>query len=305
METAAHPTNLSENPTKFTKKKTNGISLWAFLLSIFIYISIFYTFNLSPMNLLRSTKFWFFISNTLILIIAADFTVFFSSRKSDFYQETACFSPSFEAYMQRRNSVEKNNTQEKVVREITPPEEIKCVIFHSRNEHEVVAKEMGTDEHEVVVAKEMGTVTKNDSEKRYECESFQGANSNILQVKAQSPVQHEAKKREAKRSNSEVGILLEENEEEKRNNNGLQRKSASFRFHDRDLQRDFSYSIPKKQIASAALHLPQQTKHLPPSIFLLAVHTIATAFAPHRSLRCHRSQAPSPLTFGLQSPSRR
>nr|GLL30169.1 serine carboxypeptidase-like 11 isoform X2 [Ipomoea trifida] len=149
------------------------------------------------MNLLRSTKFWFFISNTLILIIAADFTVFFSSRKSDFYQETACFSPSFEAYMQRRNSVEKNNTQQKVVLEITPPEEIKCVIFHSRNEHEVVAKEMGTvtkndsekpaarNEHEVV-AKEMGTVTKKESsEKRYE-----------------------AKKREAKRSNSEVSVAM-------------------------------------------------------------------------------------------------
>ncbi|XP_031129671.1 uncharacterized protein LOC116031570 [Ipomoea triloba] len=254
METAAHPTNLSENPTKFTKKKTNGISLWAFLLSIFIYISIFYTFNLSPVNLLRSTKFWFFISNTLILIIAADFTVFFSSRKSDFYQETASFSPSFEAYMQRRNSVEKNNTQEKVVLEITPPEEIKCVIFHSRNEHEVVAKEMGTDEHEVVakemgtddhevvVAKEMGTVTKNDSENCYECKSFQGANSNSLQVKAQNPVQHEAKKREAKRSNSEVGILLEENEEEeKRNNNGLQR-SLSEKYNLKNVEENNEFS---------------------------------------------------------------
>ncbi|XP_019171004.1 PREDICTED: uncharacterized protein LOC109166516 [Ipomoea nil] len=230
METAAaHPTNLSENPTKFRKKhqKSNGISFWAFLLSIFIYISIFYTFKLSPMNLLRSTKFWFFISNTLILIIAADFSVFFSSRKSDdFYQDylktagpkTACFSPSFEGHMQRRNSVEKNNTQEKVVPEITPPEEIKCVISHAAARNE---------EHEVV-AKEMGTVTNNDSEKCYDCESFRGA------------------KKEAKRgrSNSEVGIVLEENEEEeeeKRNNNGLQR-SQSEKYNLKNVEENNEFS---------------------------------------------------------------
>ncbi|KAJ0083108.1 hypothetical protein Patl1_11110 [Pistacia atlantica] len=48
---------------------------------------MFYFFNLSPS--LNNSKFWFFISNTLILIIAADYGVFFSSGrgKYDVYEE--------------------------------------------------------------------------------------------------------------------------------------------------------------------------------------------------------------------------
>ncbi|XP_057471152.1 uncharacterized protein LOC130759981 [Actinidia eriantha] len=77
-------------PKKFQSysQKGNGVSFWAFLFSIFIYISIFYTFNLSPSSLLNTNKFWFFITNTLILIIAADFSAFSSSRKqADLYEE--------------------------------------------------------------------------------------------------------------------------------------------------------------------------------------------------------------------------
>ncbi|CAK9162327.1 unnamed protein product [Ilex paraguariensis] len=68
-------------------QKTNGISFWAFVLSIVFYISIFYIFNLSPCSLLNTTKFWFFISNTLILIIAADFGAFTFSRQNDLHEE--------------------------------------------------------------------------------------------------------------------------------------------------------------------------------------------------------------------------
>ncbi|XP_057949153.1 uncharacterized protein LOC131144488 [Malania oleifera] len=67
-------------------QKANGISFWAFFLSIFIYISVFYAFNLSPNTLFHSPKFWFFISNTLTLIIAADSGAFSSSKeKEDYY----------------------------------------------------------------------------------------------------------------------------------------------------------------------------------------------------------------------------
>ncbi|KAL0321373.1 UNVERIFIED_CONTAM: hypothetical protein Sradi_5398800 [Sesamum radiatum] len=87
--------NFSDNSLNFEKfkknpknKYSNLKSLWAFLLSIFIYVSVFYIFDLSPSALFFTTKFWFFISNTLILIIAADFGAFSSSKDDDvFYEE--------------------------------------------------------------------------------------------------------------------------------------------------------------------------------------------------------------------------
>ncbi|KAK8664559.1 hypothetical protein V6N13_084343 [Hibiscus sabdariffa] len=59
-------------------------------MSIFIYISICYDiFNLSSSTLLTNSNFWFIISNTLILIIAADYAAFSTSkrRKRDLYDE--------------------------------------------------------------------------------------------------------------------------------------------------------------------------------------------------------------------------
>lgn len=81
------PTVLHINSQEYSDHKPyeiKGISLWAFLFFMFMYISIFYIFNLSPSYVFSTTKFWFFISNTLILIIAADFGAFSSSRKDDF-----------------------------------------------------------------------------------------------------------------------------------------------------------------------------------------------------------------------------
>ncbi|XP_041025299.1 uncharacterized protein LOC121265678 [Juglans microcarpa x Juglans regia] len=62
-------------------QKAKGMSFFAFLLSTFVYISVFYIFNLSPSTLFNTTKFWFFITNTLILIIAADYGAFSSSKE--------------------------------------------------------------------------------------------------------------------------------------------------------------------------------------------------------------------------------
>lgn len=69
------------------------MSFFAFLFSIVFYISIFYIFSLSPSTLLGNTKFWFVISNTLILIIAADYGAFSSSQQDDhLYEEYALHS---------------------------------------------------------------------------------------------------------------------------------------------------------------------------------------------------------------------
>ncbi|KAE8656183.1 putative Serine-threonine protein kinase, plant-type [Hibiscus syriacus] len=85
--------NVMENPAKSQKSKTyqkakGMVAPFAFLFSIVVYASIFYVFSFSPSTLFNDNKFWFVISNTLILIIAADYGAFSSSKdqKRDFYE---------------------------------------------------------------------------------------------------------------------------------------------------------------------------------------------------------------------------
>ncbi|XP_050876077.1 uncharacterized protein LOC127079747 [Lathyrus oleraceus] len=61
--------------------KAKNLSFFASIFSLFIYISIFYIFNLSPSTLLNNNIFWFIMSNTLILIIAIDYEAFSSSKQ--------------------------------------------------------------------------------------------------------------------------------------------------------------------------------------------------------------------------------
>ena len=67
-------------PKEKYPQKAKGMSFFAFLFSIFVYISAFYIFNLSPSTLFKTSKFWFLISNTLILILAVDYGAFSSSK---------------------------------------------------------------------------------------------------------------------------------------------------------------------------------------------------------------------------------
>ncbi|KAI4298286.1 hypothetical protein L6164_031863 [Bauhinia variegata] len=75
---------LDEDSMKSNKPK--GLSLFASIFSLFISIYIFYIFSLSPYTIFNNTIFWFLMSNTLILIIAADYGAFSSSKdKQDIY----------------------------------------------------------------------------------------------------------------------------------------------------------------------------------------------------------------------------
>ncbi|XP_004486015.1 uncharacterized protein [Cicer arietinum] len=81
--------NKIKNHSTNNKAKIN-LSFFASIFSLFIYMCIFYIFNLSPYTLLNNNIFWFFMSNTLILIIAADYEAFSSSKqKQDLHQEYA------------------------------------------------------------------------------------------------------------------------------------------------------------------------------------------------------------------------
>ncbi|KAE9461380.1 hypothetical protein C3L33_06702, partial [Rhododendron williamsianum] len=144
-------------------QKGNGISFWALLFSIFIFASVFYIFNLSPSSLLNTTKFWFFISNTLILIIAADFGA--SKKQAQVYDEYVEKSggnisfPSFESRYPERETVKTSIPPQKVKDLRETQEEVKeVVVFRESesavNEMQVVVKEEEEEESEEVEEEE-------------------------------------------------------------------------------------------------------------------------------------------------------
>lgn len=132
----------SIKPYKSSKdypQKAKGLSFYASLFSIFIYISVLYIFNLSPSALFYTTKFWFFLSNTLILIIAVDYGAYSSSKeKQDLYQEYVMRTqvknfPSFvsqnpETPKQNIPKQKVDNFQEKKVVTVFPGRNLQVVI---------------------------------------------------------------------------------------------------------------------------------------------------------------------------------
>ncbi|KAI3455994.1 hypothetical protein Pfo_012657 [Paulownia fortunei] len=152
-------TESSLNFEKFKKnpKNANLESLWAFMLSVFIYISVFYVFNLSPSTLLCTTKFWFIISNTLILIIAADFGAFSSSSSSKehyFYDEysknnmRAKSAPSYETQYVRIDQKTMPKYRRQEVDEEPREKIIGVVADHSKNQEALEKK------HEIFITNE-------------------------------------------------------------------------------------------------------------------------------------------------------
>ena len=120
-------------------QKAKGLSFYASLFSIFIYISVLYIFNLSPSALFYTTKFWFFLSNTLILIIAVDYGAYSSSKeKQDLYQEYVMRTQvkNFPSFVSQNPETPKQNTpkqkvdnfQEKKVVHVFPGRNLQVVI---------------------------------------------------------------------------------------------------------------------------------------------------------------------------------
>ncbi|XP_010549496.1 PREDICTED: uncharacterized protein LOC104820655 [Tarenaya hassleriana] len=79
-----------------TRKRSprRGISPFSIIFSVFTYILIFYVFNVSPSSIFKDSKILFIISNTLILIIAADYETFTDNEKHDLDREYAKAKPS-------------------------------------------------------------------------------------------------------------------------------------------------------------------------------------------------------------------
>ncbi|KAK4857405.1 hypothetical protein QYF36_000125 [Acer negundo] len=82
------PSGAASKYREYPQRAKGTTSFIVFVFSIFVYMSIFYLLNISPSTFLNNNKFWFFISNTLILIIAAEYGAFSSSKnKHDLYEE--------------------------------------------------------------------------------------------------------------------------------------------------------------------------------------------------------------------------
>lgn len=191
-----------------------GISFWAFIFSMFMYISIFYIFNLSPSYVFSTTKFWFFISNTLILIIAADFGAFSSSRKDDdFYEDYMKKSgprnivPSFD--LQYSKIVEKKYPKPVLVDHESQQEDIikDVVVVHKSNES---AEKKNKMEMEM----EIVNVKSSDLEKKpNDIINFQDNSTynNILEVasKVDQDCQEKEKELRRVRSMSDKAIINE------------------------------------------------------------------------------------------------
>ncbi|CAN8290672.1 unnamed protein product [Cochlearia groenlandica] len=133
---------MTEMPSHMIKNPKNSYyhssSLLSMLLSIFTYVLIFYVFEVSPSSIFKDTKILFFISNTLILIIAADY----KNQSHDFHGEyteavatikspTTCSydSPIFKN--REDQEIKKPNEEESTTKEIvsvSPPEKIVRVV---------------------------------------------------------------------------------------------------------------------------------------------------------------------------------
>ncbi|KAG5515841.1 hypothetical protein RHGRI_036775 [Rhododendron griersonianum] len=179
-------------------QKGNGISFWALLFSIFIFVSVFYIFNLSPSSLLNTTKFWFFISNTLILIIAADFGA--SKKQAQVYDEYVEKSggnisfPSFESRYPERE----------IVKTSIPPQKVKDLQETQEEVKEVVVVDVVRESESAV--NEMQVVVKDDVKES--TEESQGK-----MVEFPPNVANEAHEEE-KESETSIGYEQQEEEEE-------------------------------------------------------------------------------------------
>ncbi|KAK6917165.1 Protein of unknown function DUF761, plant [Dillenia turbinata] len=133
------------NPS--TQQNVRGLSFSAFVLSILIYISLFYVFNFSPNTLFKNTKFWFLISNALIIIIAVDSGAFSSSNEDydNSYDEPLIISRPQEVAqneeivhtLQKNKQVDRSDGND----EVQAKREIQIVIKSDTMKHGALSKE--------------------------------------------------------------------------------------------------------------------------------------------------------------------
>lgn len=174
-----------------TYKSNSYLSFLASLFSLFIYISIFYIFNLSPYTLFNSNIFWFFMSNTLILIIAADYGAFSSSKqKHDLYED-------YVKHSQARNHVTPSSRvpryEQQVDKQcINPKQELGGKLLHEKKE--TLTEDQNS---EIIPERVLEIVAQNEPKKPSEC-SNEKKQKPVLLLKADEDGYKEFEEEKAK-----------------------------------------------------------------------------------------------------------
>ncbi|KAK6932190.1 Protein of unknown function DUF761, plant [Dillenia turbinata] len=157
---AKHQVSVIRNPS--TQQKVKGVSFSAFVLHVLIYISIFYVFDLSPNTLFKNTKFWFLISNALVLIIAVDSGAFSSSNEDDdhSYDEPLIISQPPEVV--RKEEIDHTLPEKKQVEMSDAIDEVqvKREIFQEKREIHIVIKSDSSEHGEFSKEKALQLIEK-------------------------------------------------------------------------------------------------------------------------------------------------
>ncbi|KAF8108905.1 hypothetical protein N665_0104s0216 [Sinapis alba] len=158
--------NPSFEPTKVKKQYNIYSSFLPILLSIFTYILIFYVLDVSPSLFFNDTKILFFISNALVLFIAADYGAFAERENhDDFYGEYAAArennrleNSGYE--MGLAEEIKKREEQEEAViakdipsyllhKEAEVPEKTLQVVSENQPRNKLIQKHEPTTEHNI------------------------------------------------------------------------------------------------------------------------------------------------------------
>ncbi|KAJ4982396.1 hypothetical protein NE237_033233 [Protea cynaroides] len=174
---------------------SNKVSVSAFLFFIFLCFSVFH-FHPSPYKLFHNTKFWFFLSNALILIIAANSGAFSSSKqKYDLYEE----------YLQNRRSRNPSS--------FVPASETQPLISSIKTKH-VIYEEPITDRKPIISSSETEPSRESmpeDAQRSDNSERFE-ENRTVKSRQEETHVEDPRKTKEIRRSKSEETISLTGNE---------------------------------------------------------------------------------------------
>ncbi|KAL0721106.1 hypothetical protein Bca4012_035705 [Brassica carinata] len=126
-------------PTKAKKQYNIYSSFLPILLSILAYVLIFYVLDVSPSSIFHDTKILFFISNALILIIAADYCVFAQKENNDLYGE---YTAAMRIDASREHSgyemglAEVTMKREKQEEEARAKQPTRCLLYKEERVHE-------------------------------------------------------------------------------------------------------------------------------------------------------------------------
>ncbi|WOG84956.1 hypothetical protein DCAR_0104142 [Daucus carota subsp. sativus] len=168
--------NSQQNSLNQPKAFIQSIPFWVMFLSILIFIFKYYFFNdlnVSHSSFLSTTKFWFLVSNIIVLIIALDFGAFCSSSNDGLYKD----HPNDDNYRHERENDLKYHTPALKIAETVHNEQVKDIVVYketksstyNKADHQmkpIMISEKDDIVHQLGSKVDHKDVEKNDQEKK-------------------------------------------------------------------------------------------------------------------------------------------